>query len=564
MSLETAQIWLTQYQRALRFVLPYWKRLAGVTLIGLLATAIGLAQPYFSKLLIDSALLRRDMRALVWVAGLMAGFTIAGFVLNIISSYQYVRISAQLLFEIRLAVYRHLQTCSPRFWASRRLGDVVSRINNDAAEVQRIAADTLLAVCSNVVFLFGAAGIMMWFSPPIFLVSLVTLPFSIWALRRYQSTLSLQVRTVRERSADIGSFLIETLTGFRLVTTSNAEAREAARFRRHNAGFIDALLAMQKTSFLASALPGTVLTLTTSAIFLYGGRLVIDGRLTTGSLVALLAYHLRLLAPVQNLITLYTSLVTGSVSLSRLFELLDTPVDIRENPNAGALDSVRGEVTFENVSFSYEESPVLENVSFRVIPGTICAILGRSGVGKSTIADLLVRFYDPDEGTIRLDDHDLRRVRLNDLRNSVVLVDQASFLFQATVRENIAYGNPDATLDEITTAAQAAAIHDRVLALPQQYDTLVGERGLTLSAGERHRITLARALLRNPAVLVLDEPTAALDPDTEREIVDSLRTALRGRTAIVITHRSSLASIADQVITLDGGKISEQAVAAAR
>jgi len=564
MSLETAQIWLTQYQRALRFVLPYWKRLAGVTLIGLLATAIGLAQPYFSKLLIDSGLLRRDMRALVWVAGLMAGFTIAGFVLNIISSYQYVRISAQLLFEIRLAVYRHLQTCSPRFWGSRRLGDVVSRINNDAAEVQRIAADTLLAVCSNVVFLFGAAGIMMWFSPPIFLVSLVTLPFSIWALRRYQSTLSLQVRTVRERSADIGSFLIETLTGFRLVTTSNAEAREAARFRRHNAGFIDALLAMQKTSFLASALPGTVLTLTTSAIFLYGGRLVIDGRLTTGSLVALLAYHLRLLAPVQNLLTLYTSLVTGSVSLSRLFELLDTPVDIRENPNAGALDSVRGEVTFENVSFRYEESPVLENVSFRVIPGTICAILGRSGVGKSTIADLIVRFYDPDEGTIRLDDHDLRRVRLNDLRNSVVLVDQASFLFQATVRENIAYGNPDATLDEITTAAQAAAIHDRVLALPQQYDTLVGERGLTLSAGERHRITLARALLRNPAVLVLDEPTAALDPDTEREIVDSLRTALRGRTAIVITHRSSLASIADQVITLDGGKISEQAVAAAR
>jgi ATP-binding cassette subfamily B protein len=256
--------------------------------------------------------------------------------------------------------------------------------------------------------------------------------------------------------------------------------------------------------------------------------------------------------------------VTGSVSLSRLFELIDTPVDIRENPNAVALGSVRGEVTFENVSFRYEESPVLENVSFRVIPGTICAILGRSGVGKSTIADLLVRFYDPDQGAIRLDDHDLRSVHLNDLRNSVVLVDQASFLFQATVRENIAYGNPDASLDEIITAAQAAAIHDRVLALPQQYDTLVGERGLTLSAGERHRITLARALLRNPAVLVLDEPTAALDPDTEREIVDSLRTALRGRTAIVITHRFSLAAIADQVITLDGGKISEQTVAAAR
>ena len=564
MSVETARVWLKQYQRALRFVLPYWKRLTGVTLIGLLATAIGLAQPYFSKLLIDSALLQRDIRALVWVAGLMAGFTIAGFVLNIISSYQYVRISAHLLFDIRLAVYRHLQICSPRFWASRRLGDVVSRINNDAAEVQRIAADTLLAVCSNVVFLLGAAGIMVWFNPPIFLFSLATLPFSIWALRRYQSILSLQVRTVRERSADIGSFLIETLTGFRLVTTSNAESREAAQFRKHNAGFIDALLAMQKTSFLATALPGTVLTLTTSAIFLYGGRLVIDGRLTTGSLVALLAYHLRLLAPVQNLMTLYTGLVTGSVSLSRLFELLDTPVDIRENPGARRLENVRGEITFEHVSFRYEDSLVLDDVSFRIAPGTLCAVLGRSGAGKSTLADLLVRFYDPDRGAIRIDGYDLRSLRLNDLRNFVVPVDQASFLFQATVRENIVYGKPDATFEEVTTAARAAAIHDRILALPQQYDTLVGERGLTLSAGERHRITLARALLRNPPVLVLDEPTAALDPETEREIIDSLRTALRGRTAVVITHRSSLASIADQVITLEGGKLSEEAFSAAR
>jgi ATP-binding cassette subfamily B protein len=561
---ETVRIWFNQYQRALGFVLPYWKRLVGVTLVGLMATGIGLMQPYFSKLLIDSALLRRDLRALIWVAGLMAGFTIAGFVLNIVSSYQYVRISAHLLFEIRLVVYRHLQKCSPRFWAGSRLGDVVSRINNDAAEVQRIAADTLLSICSNLVFLLGAAGIMVWFSLPIFLCSVAALPFSIWALRRYQSILSVQVRTVRERSADIGSFLIETLTGFRLVATSNAEGREVARFRRHNDSFIGALLAMQKTSFLASALPGTVLTLTTSAIFLYGGWLVIDGRLTTGSLVALMAYHLRLLAPVQNLMGLYTSLVTGGVSLGRLFELLDTPVAVRENANAAALETVRGEIAFEKVSFRYEDMPVLDDVSFRVQPGTVCAILGRSGAGKSTLADLLLRFYDPDQGAIRLDGHDLRSLRLDDVRNAVVLVDQAAFLFQATVRENIAYGKPDAALEEIIAAAKAAAIHDRILALPQQYDTLLGERGMTLSAGERHRITLARALLRNPSALVLDEPTAALDAETEREIVDSLRIALRGRTAILITHRSSLASIAGQVITLDGGKISEEAFAGVR
>src|SRR5437773_12034612 len=332
-----------------------------------MATGVGLVQPYFSKLLIDSALLRRDMRALVWVAGLMAAFTIAGFVLNIISSYQYVRISAHLLFEMRLTLYRHLQACSPRFWTRNRLGDVVSRINNDAADVQRITADTLLAVCSNIVFLVGAAGIMLWLSSHIFLCSVPALPHSIWALRRYQDLLSEQARQVRERSADIGSFLIETLTGFRLIATSNTEAVEAARFRRHNAGFIDALLAMQRTSFLAGAVPGTVLTLTTSAIFLYGGSLVIQGRLTTGSLVALMAYHLRLLVPVQNLMALQTSFITGGASLGRLFELLDTPMQVRYSVDTVPLDKVRGEIAFENVSFCYDNVPVLpvlDNVSF--------------------------------------------------------------------------------------------------------------------------------------------------------------------------------------------------------
>lgn len=546
---------LSQYRRALRFVRPYTGRLVLITLAGIAATATGLWQPYLSKLLIDRALLRHDFHALLLVAALMAGATIAGFALNVVSSYQYVRVSAQILFDMRLALYRHLQTLSPRFWARNRLGDVVSRVNNDAGEVQRISADTLLALGSNLVFLAGSASIMASLSLRLFLVSAAVLPVSIWALRCYQVRLSNQVRAVRERSADIGSFLIETLLGFRVVAVHRAEEREVERFRDRNGRFVDALMAMQRTSLIAGALPGTVVTLATAAFFLYGGKLVIDGAITVGSLVALMAYHMRLLAPIQNLMGLYTGFVAGGVSLGRLFELFDTPAEVTEACGSIPLTSARGAIAFESVCFRYADALVLEDVSFRIEPGRFCAIVGPSGSGKSTLADLLIRFYDPQAGAVLLDGHDLRSLRLADLRREIVLVDQSSFLFQASVRENLAYGNPEASDDEIEQAARAAAIHDRIAAMPDGYSTIVGERGMTLSAGERHRITLARALLRNPSVLVLDEPTAALDAETEREIARTLRAALAGRTAILITHRESLAAAADHVIALEAGRV---------
>src|SRR3984885_9752719 len=242
---------------------------------------------------------------------------------------------------------------------------------------------------------------------------------------------------------------------------------------------------MQLMSFLSGAVPGTILTLSTAAIFLYGGKLVINGSLKLGSLVAIMAYHLRLLSPVQNLMSLYSNLVTGGVSLSRVWELFDTRAEIVDRPGAQPLGNVRGEIEFEGVSFGYGGERVLEDLSFRVAPGTICAILGPSGVGKSTLADLLVRFYDPGAGAIRIDGRDLRDLPLADLRRAVLLVDQAPYLFHASVRENIAYARPDASDDEIVSAAQAASIHDRIVALPDGYHTIIAQRGQTLSAGER-------------------------------------------------------------------------------
>jgi len=547
---------LGEYRRALVFVLPYWRRLVIVLIISLFSTLLGLVQPYIAKLLIDEALLQRDLRALGEVAALMVLATVVGFVFSIIASYRYVAVSADVLFDMRLALYEHLQRLSPRFYARTKLGEIVSRINNDVSEAQRVAADTILSLASNLVFLTGSVVVMLWLNWRLFVLSVALMPLSVFALRRFQRRLTGQAQQVRERSAEIGSFLIETLMGMRLVVASNAQAGEVERFRRRNRGFVESMLAMQLTSYLAGAAPGTILALSTAAVFLYGGSLVIEGAMSVGALVAFMAYHLRLLAPAQSLMGLYASLVAARVSLGRIFELLDAKVEVIERPDADSLERPRGEITFEHVTLRHDrDNTVLDDVSFRIPAGCVCAIVGPSGVGKSTIADLILRFYDPQSGAVKLDGHDLRDLRLGDLRRAVALVDQSPFLFNASVAENIAYAQPDATREEIIAAARAAAIHDFIEKLPQGYDTPVGERGLTLSAGERQRIAIARAALRQPSIIVLDEPTAALDPGAERAVAATLSTLLKGGTAIIITHRMSLLEIADQVIALEGGKV---------
>jgi ATP-binding cassette, subfamily B, bacterial len=549
-----------QYKRALAYVVPYWRGLLVVMLLGLFSTAVGLVQPYISRLLIDDALLRRNLHALTMIAIAMVVVTIVGFVLNIASSYYYVRLSAESLFDMRLAVYRHLQQLSPRYFTQKKLGDIVSRINNDIGEVQRVCSDTLLSVLSNLLFLVGSIAIMSWLNWRLMLASIALLPVGIFALRHYQGRLTVQTADLRQRSSDLGSFLIESLLGMRLIVASATEKFEAERFREYNSSFIRSLLSMQVLSFLASAMPSTVLTLSTAIVFLYGGKLVIAQQLTVGGLVAFMAYHLKLLSPVQNLLGIYTNLLTGGVSLGRVFEVMDVPVEVKEVADPVPLPCVRHAVTFEKVRFQYgQDVPVLRDVSFTIPAGQMCAIVGASGAGKSTLADLLLRFHDVDSGSIAIDGQDIRELRLEDLRRQVAMVEQTPYFFRASIRENIAYGRPEATQEEIRNCAAAAAIDGFIQSLPNGYETILGERGLTLSVGERQRIALARALLRDPRILILDEPTSALDPASEAAVTRELMNVLRGRTSILITHRMSLAERADMVVVIEDGCVLESA-----
>jgi ATP-binding cassette subfamily B protein len=543
-------------RRVFSYLVPYWRRLVLVLVISLISTATTLVIPYLSKDLIDKALVGRDLAALQRIVGWFIALGVLGFILNVTSGLRYTRVSAEILFDMRLALYAHLQRLSPRFYAKTRLGDIVSRLNNDISEIQRVAAEAALAWVGNVLFLLGSLVMMLWLDWRLALVALAPLPISLVALGFYRRRLEGRVAELRQRSADIGSFLIETLQATSLVVASNAQAREQQRFCGLNGAFIESLMQMQRVTYFAGGLPGTVLAVGSAVAFFYGGLRVIEGTLTLGTMGAFLAYQMRVFAPAQALMGLWASLTTAKVSWLRVRELLDASVDVVEAGDAKAIAAPRGELAFDAVTLTTDrQARVLDAVSFTALPGQTVAIVGGSGVGKSTIAYLATRLLDPDSGSVRIDGQDLRQLTLDSIRRHVVLVEQEPTLLHATVEENIRYVRPAATGDEVKAAAEAAGIARFISGLPHGYATVVGERGLAVSAGERQRIALARAFLGDPAVLVMDEPTAALDAIAQRQVIDGSRAVMRDRTTILITHRREVAMAADHVVVLDGARV---------
>jgi ATP-binding cassette subfamily B protein len=545
-------------RRALGHVRPHARRLAPVVILSLAGTAMSLAMPILSRTLVDDALIGRDMRVLLWTIGGFLGLTGASFLLNVASGLRYTRVSADILFGMRLEVLQHLQRLSPRYFAKMPIGQIASRINSDIGEIQRVVAEVALAWIGYTVYLIGSVVMLLLLDARLFMAGLLTLPPALWALVRYRRKLEHAVTATRDRSASVGTFLIEALQGMKLVVAANAQQRSADEFRRRNESFVDAVMRMRRLTYFSGGLPGLLLAVGSSGVFLYGGWRVIEGTLSMGTLVAFAAYQMRLMGPIQGLMGIFSSVASARVSLRRVHEILDAPVDVQEMPVPHALPRSEGVVELEQVSYAFDDGPrVLDGVTLRIEAGECVAIVGASGGGKSTIADLLIRHLDPRAGTVRLDGHDLRDLQLADVRRHVAVLEQEPFIFHASLEDNLRIAAPGATADRLREALAVSGLEAWARASADGLATVVGERGRALSAGERQRLSLARAFLAEPAVIVLDEATGSLDPATERRVVAGLASWMRGRTTILITHRLDVARRADRVVVLQRGRIVE-------
>ena len=538
---------------------PYRGRVLLMLVSLWIATGAALVPPYLAGLAIDDGIRDGDTGALTLILIAFLAAALINWVATYAETYLINWVGQRALQDLRLELFEHLQRLSIGFYSRHKTGVLISRITNDVQALDQLVTEGLSTLVSATLTLIGTAVILVVLDPGLALVTFLTFPVLLVGSLAFRIASSGAYRATREKIAQVTAYLQETLSGVRVVRAFGQERRHGSRFAELNDENRDANM---KTVYLNAAYFPSVELLSavaTAGILLYGGNQVLDDEATIGVLASFVFYLQSFFDPIQSLSQLYTTYQAGMAALDKIFELLDEEPDITDRPDAIELPRVRGEIEFEDVNFSYDgEQPALTELSLVVPPGQTVALVGATGAGKSTFAKLVARFYDPDDGRVLVDGHDLRDVSERSLRSQLGIVPQEGFLFSGTIRDNIAFGRPDAGNDEVQAAARAVGAHEFIERLPDGYDTEVGERGGHLSAGQRQLVAFARAAAADPRILILDEATSNVDVRTEAQIERGLRRLLAGRTAIVIAHRLSTIRGAGRIVVLDHGRIAEQ------
>ena len=600
--------------RVLTYARPYWGLVTVVLVTILISSILGLISPLLFRDLIDNVIPNRDFTRLNWVAVALIGLPILSELIGVLNRWASSRAGEGIIYDLRQQMYAHLSRMSIRFFTHTKAGEILSRLNNDVVGAQSAITGTLPGVITNFVTLLTTLAVMLGIEWRLTLLSIVVVPLFMLPTRRVATILRDIRRQSMEYNSDMSTIIGETLgiNGAMLVKIFGRQRHEITRYENTNAkvrdiGVRQALIG--RWFFMAISLTAAI---GTALIYWVGGRLVLDGAITVGTIVAFASYIFRLYGPISSLSNIQVEIAQSLVSFERVFEYLDLPIEIEDKPNAVELDKVEGRIQFEEVSFSYLAdstddggpktdisdagllSPIqsphpagnghhatngspaqslspsvvfsqissrrwaLHHVTFDTHPGQLVALVGPSGAGKTTITYLLPRLYDPTEGCITLDGHDLRDVTQESLAAQIGMVTQETYLFHDTVRANLLYAKQDATDADLETAARAANIHDFIMDLPDGYDTVVGERGYRFSGGEKQRIAIARVILKNPRILILDEATSHLDSQSEALIQTALEPLFKGRTSLVIAHRLSTILAADKILVFNEGQVVEQ------
>jgi ABC-type multidrug transport system fused ATPase/permease subunit len=549
-------------RRLFHFVKPYWKMLVIIGVVMLVSTGLQLLPPLVQREIIDEVVAQELLGQLLRLVLLLIGVYALQQLASFGESYLRHVLGARFIFDLRVRIYRHLQDLSLSFYEQTSTGELMSRVTNDVNALESFITHGVALTTVDLLRLVGACIILITLHWQLALWMLVPIPFIVVGLRIFNQRVRPIYRQARDRLGDINAGLQDNLTGIRVIKAFVQEASELDEFREASDRYRrERIRSIRMWSTVFPIL--RFLALLGSALVLgFGARMAVLGELTVGTLVAFLSYSTSFYEPLRRLTEVDNIFQQAIAAGERIFELLDQQPNIQSKPDAVVLDEIEGRVSFEHVNFRYEdkdeeESHVLHDVTFDMAPGEVVALVGPSGAGKTSIARLLCRYYDPNEGRVLVDGHDIRDVELHSLRRHIAVVLQDTFLFNSTIRDNLRYGNPDASQEALEAAAKAAYAHEFIQQLPDGYDTAIGERGVKLSGGQKQRLALARAIVTDPRILILDEATSSVDAEAEYLIQKALEQVMQGRTSLVIAHRLSTIRSADKIIALENGRIRE-------